>query len=100
MMQLFYMLVIADIKPQKGGYDKQLRELKEDFCPLYLSKEHSLTLDPAYFEQVRQISRCYLDELYLRSIKEAQDPDIVVEGSEGLGIVRNFPITRVKEKNR
>ena len=49
---------------------------------------------------MRQISRCYLDELYLRSIKEAQDPDIIVDGNEDLGIVRTFPILRVKDKNR
>jgi hypothetical protein len=38
-----------------------------------------------------------LDELYLRSLKEAEDPDIVNDTNEGFGILKNFPICRIRE---
>lgn len=58
-------------------------------------------MKPNDFDRIRQISRCYLDELYLRSLKEAEDPDIIMDSNEGFGIVKNFPIARVREdKNR
>lgn len=93
-------MVIIEKMPQAGNLERELASIREEFWPIYLKKEHSLIVEPAQYEQFRQVARCYLDELYLRSIKEAQDPDIIVEPNEGLGIMRNFPILRVKEKHK
>lgn len=41
----------------------------------------------------------YLDELYLKSIHEAEDPDIK-SSDDSLMPIKMFPISRVKDKSR
>ena len=47
---------------------------------------------------MRRITRCYLDQIYLDTLKEAEDPEIDTNKDDGLRTIRNFPITRVKRK--
>ena len=35
--------------------------IKKKFWPIYLKKQHSITINTKEFDRIRQISRCYLD---------------------------------------
>ncbi len=44
-------------------------------------------------------TRIYLDELYLKSLEEAEDPDIK-NTDDTLMPIKVFPISRVKDKQK
>jgi hypothetical protein len=95
--ELAYKMIYIEKTSCQDVLDSIFKAIKKEFWPFYLAKEHSLTTKPEDYDKFRQISRCFLDELYLRSLKEAEDPDIINDTNEGFGVLKCFPILRVRE---
>ena len=64
-----------------------------------LKNTYTINADKQRLKVMHTATRLYLDELYLVSLREAEDPDIQ-PSDDMLLPIRVFPITKVKEKSK
>ena len=67
------------------------------YYPLALQQYYSIGSSPHKLQVRQAAARLYLDELYLNSLREAEDPDIK-PSDDVLLPIKVFPISRVKDK--
>jgi hypothetical protein len=73
--------------------------INSKYHPLCLKNFYSIKIKKERYEVLQTSTRLYLDELYMNSVKEAEDPDIK-PSDDSLLPIKTFPINRVKEKTR
>ena len=64
-----------------------------------LTNTYTINVTQERLRVMRTATRLYLDELYLTSLREAEDPDIM-PSDDTLLPIKIFPITKVKEKSK
>lgn len=64
-----------------------------------LKNSYSINENKERMKIIGTATRIYLDELYLKSLEEAEDPDIK-NTDDTLMPIKVFPISRVKDKQK
>lgn len=98
LFELLYHLVCVD-KGAEGVLHQKLQLFHHRFHGLCLKHAHSIGLPRERLQAVQTTARLYLDELYLKSLEEAEDPEIK-SSDDVLLPIKMFPISRVKDKQR
>lgn len=62
-----------------------------------LKTRYTINIDQRRLENLQRTTRLYLDELYMNSVREAEDPEIK-NTDDSLMPIKIFPISRVKDK--
>lgn len=98
LFELLYHLVCIDKGPE-GVLRRKLHQFHTRFHGLCLKHAHSIGIDKERLKAIQTTARLFLDELYLKSLEEAEDPQIK-NSDDVLLPIKVFPISRVKDKQR
>jgi hypothetical protein len=95
--ELFYYMVYIDKHPHELA--AKLGIINRLYHHQCLRTFHTINVEKRQLQALRTTARLYLDELYLNSIREAEDPEIRMS-DDTLIPIRVFPVSRVKDKPR
>lgn len=98
LFEIFYQLVCVD-KHGESMMKQKISEFHQRYHPMCLKYSHSINLSSTKMQAIQTATRVYLDELYFKSLEEAEDPEIK-NTDDSLMPIKVFPISRVKDKQK
>lgn len=93
--ELFYFMVFIDKHP--SSVTGMLSTINKIYHSKSLKSYYTIHVDKRRQQSLQSTARLYLDELYMNSVKEAEDPEIR-NTDDTLMPIKVFPISRVKDK--
>ena len=98
LFQIIYWLVYID-KHDEDLMKSKLDLIHRTYNEECLKNSYRINISSKRLNILETASRIYLDQLYMKSIQEAEDPDIKTS-DDILLPVQTFPISRVKDKSK